>query len=283
MTTRYAYLHGLSSSPLATKATHLRARFEAAGEALVCPDLNVPDFAHLTFDGALSALDAMAAAAPDARWRLIGSSMGGYLAARWAELHPRRVERLLLLCPGFEFATRWPALLGERGLERWEREGSFTIPDGAGVPTPVHWEFVACARRHPPTPEVRCQTRIIHGVHDEIVDVEVSRSYAAGRDHVELLEVDADHRLLDAMETVETAALDWLRSSTYHWDFYGPDRAATAEHFHRHLRDFLEQRELAGLTSAVERPAPECVSVTCAAPLHLEPLLRAALRPQRKT
>ena len=93
MTTRYAYLHGLSSSPLATKATHLRARFEAEGEALVCPDLNVPDFAHLTFDGALSALDAMAAASPDARWRLIGSSMGGYLAARWAELHPRRVER----------------------------------------------------------------------------------------------------------------------------------------------------------------------------------------------
>jgi pimeloyl-ACP methyl ester carboxylesterase len=31
---------------------------------------------------------------------LIGSSMGGYIAARYAELHPEQVAKLVLLCPG---------------------------------------------------------------------------------------------------------------------------------------------------------------------------------------
>ena len=96
--TQFAYLHGLSSSPLATKATALRAAFEAEGLGLHCPDLNQPSFDKLTFDAALAALDELAASHPQERWRIVGSSMGGYLAARWAQLNPRRVERLLLLC-----------------------------------------------------------------------------------------------------------------------------------------------------------------------------------------
>ena len=30
--------------------------------------------------------------------------------ATWAELHPERVERMFLLCPGFDLPSRWPLL-----------------------------------------------------------------------------------------------------------------------------------------------------------------------------
>ena len=205
--TQFAYLHGLSSSPLATKATALRAAFDAHQWTLHCPDLNQPSFATLTFDAALAALDALAEQHPGERWRLIGSSMGGYLAARWAQLHPRRVERLLLLCPGFDLAARWPTLLGADALARWERDGAFPIPDGTGAPVDVHWDFVTNARAHPAYPEVRCRTRIIHGRQDEVVPFQNSVDYADARPHVDLVTVDDDHRLVASLPTIQDAAL----------------------------------------------------------------------------
>ena len=280
---RYAYLHGLSSSPLATKASRLSTAFESVHETLERPDLNVPSFATLTFDAALAALDDLAAKSPNARWRLIGSSMGGYLAARWAEMRPGRVERMLLLCPGFDFARRWPSLLGPDALARWEREGHWPIPDGTGTPVPVHWGFVTSARAHPAFPEFRCRARIIHGTRDDIVPIDTSRELAARRSNVDLVEVEDDHRLHASPEIINTHALGWLRNSDYHWDFFGPDRAATAAHFLEHLNDFLTRHERGHLPTEITTPQPDIATVTCAAPLGDEALLRNALRPHRKT
>ena len=38
-------------------------------------------------------------------------------------------------------------------------------------------------------------TRIVHGRQDDVIDLAVSRRFAASRPWVRLLEVDADHRL----------------------------------------------------------------------------------------
>lgn len=51
------------------------------------------------------------------------NSLGGFLAARYAELHPDRVERLVLLCPGFDRCSRWEKLFGAEALREWERVG----------------------------------------------------------------------------------------------------------------------------------------------------------------
>ena len=44
---------------------------------------------------------------------------GGWAAARYAELHPGRVRRLLLLNPGFELGRRWECIVGTAALEAW--------------------------------------------------------------------------------------------------------------------------------------------------------------------
>lgn len=200
---RFAYLHGFASSPRARKGRWLAERLSGRGIELHLPDLNRPSFGRLTVTGALAAVDDLVAGGPpEARWRFVGSSFGGYVAARWTELHPERAGRLLLLCPGFGLLDRWPEMLGEEAMTRWERAGALEFPDGAGRPTPVHWEFIEDLRRHPPTPEAPCPTRIVHGTRDEVVPVEGSRRYAAERPHVDLVEVDDDHGLLASLPTL---------------------------------------------------------------------------------
>lgn len=208
---RFAYLHGFASGPLSRKGRELARRLAPAGVDLALPDLNRPSFARLTIEGSLAAIDELTGGKhAEATWRFIGSSFGGYLAALWAERHPDRVDRLLLLCPGFDLARRWPSLLGPDALTQWKRLGSFPFQDGAGRPVPVHWELYESMERHPAFPEIPCPTKILHGRRDEIVPVETSRRYAAERPHVELIELDDDHALTSSIDRIEQAARHWL-------------------------------------------------------------------------
>ena len=57
---------------------------------------------------------------------LIGSSMGGYLAALYAARHPE-VARAVLLAPAFGFARRWAERLGPARVEEWRRTGAMYV------------------------------------------------------------------------------------------------------------------------------------------------------------
>ncbi len=208
MRVRYLHLHGFASSHESIKGQKLATAFRERGVALETPDLNRPSFGEVTYSACLAFLDDLLAGAPAIR--LSGSSMGGYLAARWAEQNPGRVERLLLLCPGFDLPSRWPKLVGPELMAQWEREGELAIPDRGGRPTMVHWGFVADARRHPAYPEVDCPTVIMHGRQDEIVPIGGSRTYAAARAHVQLIEVDDVHTLENSGDLLCRVALEHL-------------------------------------------------------------------------
>lgn len=201
---RYAYLHGFASGPKSYKGTRLRERFATLGVEFELPDLTRPSFEKLTYTAALAAISALG----EGPWCFIGSSMGGYLAARFAEQHPSRVHRLVLLCPGFDLVTRWPVLVGTEGMARWEAEGALPLPDRHGIDTPVHYGFLEDARTYPPFPEVPCPTVIIHGTRDEIVPIDSSRSYAGHRPHVQLVEVDDDHGLAATTDRIGDIAIE---------------------------------------------------------------------------
>ncbi len=196
---RYAYLHGFGSSPLTKKGVRLAGALAEKGLVLERPDLNRPSFAKLSPRAALDAITEMAGGDT---WSIMGSSMGGYLAARWASLHPEQVKKLVLLCPGFELASRWPAIVGPERMARWKREGSLLFPDGEGRPVPVHYAFYEEGRTLPERPRVTCPARIYHGVHDEVVPIETSRAYVEENPHVELVELDDDHALLASIDRI---------------------------------------------------------------------------------
>lgn len=206
---RYAYIHGFASSSGSYKGTTLAGAFARVGVTFELPDLNIPSFAELTYSGMLSGIDALdeGAAAESAKWRFVGSSMGGYVAARWAELHPDRVDRLMLLCPGFAPTERWPQLIGARALAHWRNEGWLVFADGHGKPTRVGWQLAEDALTHPKWPEVTCPVLIVHGARDEVVPIDSSREYASQREHVRLLELDDDHGLAASVERIADEAL----------------------------------------------------------------------------
>lgn len=210
---RYAYLHGFASSPKATKGVALEKAFRERGLDLELPNLNQPAFEGLSHDACLGALDAMhrnQAAPAGARWCLIGSSFGGWLAARWAELHPAQVECLVLLCPGFDLRDRWPVMLGSEQMAKWGSEGELYMPDATGVYAPVHYGFYIESLRQPGRPSVPCPTLIIHGTQDETVPIEGSRSYVAEHPEVELVEVEDDHRLGSSIERIAFETFSFL-------------------------------------------------------------------------
>ncbi len=210
---RLAYLHGFASGPGSRKGVALANAFAAHGAALHLPDLNLPSFARLTYSGMLAAVDALDAATggPGATpWGFIGSSMGGWVAARWAELHPRQMSCLLLLAPGLDLPHRWQHLISAAELGAWERTGWHEVADAAGVPVRLHWELMADARRQPAVPSPRCPVLIVHGRHDRVVPLAVSEAFASSHPGVELEVVEDGHDLLPSLPRITDLALRWF-------------------------------------------------------------------------
>src|ERR1700693_2492947 len=105
---RVLYLHGFASGPSSSKARYFREHLERAGAIVEVPDLAAGDFEHLTITGQLEVIGRVVSGAAIP---IIGSSMGGYLAALYASRHPE-VPKLVLMAPAFGFARRWAERLG---------------------------------------------------------------------------------------------------------------------------------------------------------------------------
>ncbi|MFB6263356.1 MAG: YqiA/YcfP family alpha/beta fold hydrolase [Bradymonadaceae bacterium] len=209
---KYAYLHGFASSSKSEKGRELAARFADRGVELKLPELNEPSFAELTYTGMIRALDEFVAEhGADEPWRFVGSSMGGYIAARWSEQNPGRVDRMLLLCPGFDFPARWREILGDEGLEEWKRDGDFLFMDPEGKLEAVHWELYEDAvESHPSYPDTDVPIRIIHGERDSIVELTTSRNFVDEHEDAEVVMVDDDHKLYDSVDRITEEAFDFF-------------------------------------------------------------------------
>ncbi len=65
------------------------------------------------------------------------------------------------------------------------------------------------------------------------------------------------------------------------WDFFGPTASKTAEHFRRHLEEFLLKNSVAGCETGTCSSGPGHEAAFCVAPLETSPGLERALRPRR--
>jgi uncharacterized protein len=198
----YIYLHGFSSGPGSTKAQYIQAQFDQIGIELQVPDLNQDDFTHLTVSRQIAQVVDLFP--PDrSPVTLIGSSLGGWIAAIIAQNHPQ-VERLVLLAPAFDFLAHWLPKIGEQQLNSWQKTGYLSIYHHATKNlVPLHYDFLNDARRYPLAEINRVlPTLIIHGIHDDVIPVGASLSFGADRPWVELLEWDSDHQLTDASDLI---------------------------------------------------------------------------------
>lgn len=202
-----AYLHGFASGPGSTKAQFFRARLEELGLALEIPEL-APDFTHMTISGELALVEEILARE---RTVLLGSSLGGWLAALAAARHPERVAGLVLFAPAFGFLRRWETRLGPDAMARWRAAG--TLPAfhyGTQREEPLAIGLMDDARQYPPEPEPSCRALIFAGRRDESVPLEAAVRFARAAENRELVAFDAGHELTEVLEPMWRATRRFL-------------------------------------------------------------------------
>jgi pimeloyl-ACP methyl ester carboxylesterase len=210
MIIQFVYLHGFASSPQSQKATAFTRRFAELGLPLTVPDLEGGDFKHLTISRQLGIIEKTLDSFPGASFALIGSSMGGYLAALTAQIRPE-VKAAYLMCPGFNFIRRWRSALsgeiqkeGEAGLIKVfnYRYNKVMELDLGIFEDAEKWDRVEFPRSVP--------TRVVHGIHDDTVDIEESRNFALNHPWAYLKEVNSDHGLLSHLDWILDDCLDFF-------------------------------------------------------------------------
>ena len=195
----YIYLHGFASSPNSAKAQYFRSAFAELAIDLKIPDLNQGNFSQLTITRQIEQILAQFPPSPTPV-TLIGSSLGGLTATLIAE-KSLQVQRLVLLAPAFEFLSHWLPQLGEAKLKQWQAEQQLMVYHYAEKRSlPLSYNFVIDAANYQDNQLLRpVPTLILHGRHDEVIPITVSRSYASSRPWVQLIELDSNHALADIM------------------------------------------------------------------------------------
>jgi uncharacterized protein len=210
--TEFIYLHGFASGPGSQKACAFKAGFKKAGLSLTVPDLQQGDFENLTLSKQISLIQKIVDEKPDTRFALIGSSMGGYVAALTAETR-NEIVALYLMAPGFNFLSRWMENMG------WDKNGFSSIPEFIRVfhysynmdvnlrtdlfRDALYWNSLPITRNIP--------NRIIHGVNDETVDIQESRDYAKSHPACQLKELDSDHGLISCIDWIVSDCLKFFQ------------------------------------------------------------------------
>lgn len=195
--TRIIYLHGFASGPSSSKARYFRERLERAGATVSVPDLADGDFERLTITGQLAVIERTAAKAPVC---LVGSSMGGYLAALYAARHTE-VSRLVLLAPGFGFARRWAESHGPEKLREWRERGFIEVFHYVeNRPVPLRYGLIEDGACYEDYPDFRQPALIFHGRADDQVPAAYSEEFAAGHPNARLEILESGHELLNVLD-----------------------------------------------------------------------------------
>jgi pimeloyl-ACP methyl ester carboxylesterase len=200
---QYLYLHGFASSPQSKKAQAFYQRFQRQNIPLLIPDLNQGDFRHLTLGRQIQQVSDLVQACPDPTV-LIGSSLGGLTAAWVAQQLPlqNRIEKLVLLAPAFQFLAQWLTRLGPDQLATWRTQGTLPVYHYSDQRHhPLHYGFITDAQGYDDAQlTAPIPTLILHGLYDDVIAIDASRTYAATRPWVTLVELPSDHALGDVEE-----------------------------------------------------------------------------------
>jgi pimeloyl-ACP methyl ester carboxylesterase len=204
--TAFVYLHGFASSPQSKKAQFFRKRFAEKGLELEIPPLDGGDFTHLTITSQLRILDDVVAGRSTV---LIGSSLGGYLAALYAARHAN-IAKLVLLAPALRFPSRWRERHSPADVERWQRDGAIPVFHyGYNREVSLGYQLMEDSLNYEDEPEFAQPALVLHGRLDPVVPASISTGYAARHSNVTLRLFDSGHELTEVLEDL------WEETTTF--------------------------------------------------------------------
>jgi uncharacterized protein len=205
---KIVYLHGFASSPQSSKARFFAERFREIGVPFLAPQLDEGNFEGLTIGGQLRVVEKAAAGEPVV---LMGSSLGGYIAALYAARNPKEIEKLVLLAPAFQFPTRWRERYSEEELELWRLRGSIPFFHyGFNEERALGFQMVEDALKYEDEPAFEQPALVLHGRRDDVAPAALSKAFAEGRPNVKLRLVDSGHALTDVLPELWTETATFL-------------------------------------------------------------------------
>lgn len=205
---RIVYLHGFASSPQSSKAQFFKRKFGERNIPFEAPQLDEGNFERLTITGQLGVVERAVAGRPVV---LMGSSLGGYLAALYAARHPDHVQRMVLLAPAFQFPTRWRTRFRPEDIELWKQQGSAPFFHyGSQTEQRLGYAFVEDADQYEDAPDFGQPALILHGSEDPVVPPGIAREFAAGRPNVRLQLFPSGHELTDVLPGLWNATSRFL-------------------------------------------------------------------------
>jgi len=213
------YLHGFASGPSSHKARILSERLGALGIGMEIPDLTPgQDGFERSSPSSMLAVAQATLARGVPPHAIIGSSLGGYLAALAASRDPS-IERLVLMAPAFRLFERWERRLSPEELSAWRSEGLETLHFASGRRRRIGWQFFESARAQPAFPSVGVPTLCIAGTRDETVPFADVEAFVARTPTARLVAVDDGHELAASLDRIFEEARAFL------FPFTGPGRS----------------------------------------------------------
>jgi pimeloyl-ACP methyl ester carboxylesterase len=205
------YLHGFASGPGSTKGTALEARFAARGVPFQRADLTPGEggFERSTPLTMLAEAERLATAHRPSI--LMGSSLGGYLAAMLAARNSA-IQRVVLLAPAFRLFERWRARLAPGDEARWRREGLEVFHHASGRKRRLGWGFMEDAATLPAFPDVRVPALCLAGRRDEVVPLEDVERFVALTPQAKLVVLEDGHELLASIDRIFEEAWAFLEA-----------------------------------------------------------------------
>lgn len=162
------------------------------------PRLDEGNFEGLTISGQLQVIGQAVGSGPVV---LMGSSLGGYLAALFAARHAAEVEKLILMAPAFQFPSMWRRRYTVAELDRWRVKGVTPVFHyGEGREMMLGHQFLVDSGRYEEEPDFAQPALIFHGAGDPVVPADFSREFAASHPNAELHLMESGHELKDVLE-----------------------------------------------------------------------------------
>jgi alpha-beta hydrolase superfamily lysophospholipase len=218
------FLPGFGSVRGGAKASAFRAAAGEAGVSFASFDFrghgdSSGAIADLTVGGMLDDVDATLRALAPRREEtvLVGSSLGGLVAAWWCATRTPPADACVLLAPAFGFMARYFERIGPDAVAAWEREGVHPYV-GEWMSFPLRWSIAKDALSRDEAvlaATYRTDTLVLQGLLDDNVPWRVPVAFAERCPHrpvdVVLLS-GGDHRLTTRLDDLPRLARDFLRS-----------------------------------------------------------------------
>jgi len=202
---KFIYLHGFASSPKSKKAQFFRKQFKKYNIDIEIPDLNCNNFTDLSLTDQILEIESIIKNNPKEKYVLVGSSLGGYvsiLCANLTEKHPlfKKIEKIVLLAPAFEFTQRILKREKER-FKEWKEKGYIDVQHYQWNKTlPLSYNFYLDAKKYDDVPlDRKLPVLIFHGINDETVPYSVSINYMGKNPQCQTILLNSDHSLLDQL------------------------------------------------------------------------------------